>query len=165
MASAVERPGLVGFLTRTRGRRRLDWTDWLTYGYLLLGVLLMFGPVLWLVLSSFKTEAQLLEFPPGLLPYGQMSAEVQGHDEPLPLFRVQMEDGSERMLAQVRRIGIMAQMVDPAEPDEVVTRQHQRPRSRCASSRSPGATTPSCSASSTSAATCGTACSSPSSRR
>jgi alpha-1,4-digalacturonate transport system permease protein len=31
----------------------------------------MFGPVLWLVLSSFKTGAALNEFPPQLLPYGQ----------------------------------------------------------------------------------------------
>ena len=31
----------------------------------------MFGPVLWLVLSSFKTQARLLEFPPSLLPMSQ----------------------------------------------------------------------------------------------
>jgi alpha-1,4-digalacturonate transport system permease protein len=31
----------------------------------------MFGPVLWLVLSSFKTQAGLLEFPPSLLPMSQ----------------------------------------------------------------------------------------------
>ena len=30
------------------------------------GVVLMFGPVIWLVLSSFKTQAALLEFPPSL---------------------------------------------------------------------------------------------------
>jgi alpha-1,4-digalacturonate transport system permease protein len=120
VASALERGGVVAFLTRTRGRQRLHWTDWLSYGYLLLGLLLMFGPVLWLALSSFKTQAQLLEFPPGLLPYGQVSAEVPGHDQPLPLFRVRMEDGSERVMAQVRRIGIQSQLVDPANPEETV---------------------------------------------
>jgi alpha-1,4-digalacturonate transport system permease protein len=83
VASALEQSCVVAFLTRTRGRQRLHWTDWLSYGYLLLGLLLMFGPVLWLALSSFKTQAQLLEFPPGLLPYGQVSAEVPGHDQPL----------------------------------------------------------------------------------
>ena len=38
----------------------------------------MFGPVVWLVLSSFKTQAQLLEFPPSLLPYGQVTADGRG---------------------------------------------------------------------------------------
>ena len=59
---------LLTYLTATRGRKRLDWTDWLTYGYLFLGLFLMFGPVLWLVASSFKTEAALNEFPPSFLP-------------------------------------------------------------------------------------------------
>jgi alpha-1,4-digalacturonate transport system permease protein len=120
VASALERGGLIGFLTRTRGRGRLHWSDWLSYGYLLLGVVLMFGPVIWLALSSFKTQAQLLEFPPAFLPYGQVSAEVAGYDQPLPLFRVRLEDGSERVMAQVRRIGIQSQLVDPDNPDDTV---------------------------------------------
>jgi len=111
---------MIAFLTRTRGRGRLHWTDWLSYGYLLLGVVLMFGPVVWLVLSSFKTQAQLLEFPPAFLPYGQVSAEVAGHEQPLPLFRVRMEDGSERVMAQVRRVGIQSQLIDPDDPDDTV---------------------------------------------
>ena len=61
---------MLEFLTRTRGRRSLDWTDWVTYAYLALGLFLMFGPVLWLVFSSFKTEDALTEFPPSLLPTG-----------------------------------------------------------------------------------------------
>ena len=48
---------VAAMLTATRGRGRFDWTDWLTYGYLLVGLVLMFGPVLWLVLSSFKSAA------------------------------------------------------------------------------------------------------------
>ena len=35
------------FLTRTKGRRRLHWTDWLSYAYLAIGLFLMFGPVVW----------------------------------------------------------------------------------------------------------------------
>ena len=126
--SAAARGGVLAFLTRTRGRRRLHWTDWLSYGYLLLGVLLMFGPVLWVALSSFKTQAQLLEFPPAFLPYGQVSAEVEGHDQPLPLFRVRLADGSERVMAQVRRVGIQSQLVDPAAPDDADQGQHRRAR-------------------------------------
>ena len=68
----------ISFVTRTRGKHQLDWTDWLSYIYLALGLFLMFGPVLWLVLSSFKTEAALTEFPPSLLPYGQKQVMVPG---------------------------------------------------------------------------------------
>ena len=110
---------MLAFLTRTRGRGRLHWTDWFSYGYLLLGVVLMFGPVVWIALSSFKTQAQLLEFPPSLLPYGQVATQVEGYDQPLPLFRVQQGDG-ERVMAQVRRVGIQAQMVDPDDPGEIL---------------------------------------------
>ena len=95
----------------------------------------MFGPVLWLVLSSFKTGAALNEFPPQLLPYGQAVVSVPGFDNPrvagfggnikaagfdnpLPLFRVKLPDGQERVMAEARRIGIIATMVDPKAPGE-----------------------------------------------
>ena len=105
-------------LAATRGQGERDWTDWLAYGYLMLGVALMFGPVVWLVLSSFKTPAALTEFPPRLLPYGQAMVRVPGHADPLPLFRAKLPDGSTRELAEVRRIGIQATMVDPKNPGE-----------------------------------------------
>ena len=110
---------VIRFLFRRRGGRAWHWTDVFTYVYLALGVFLMFGPVVWLLLSSFKTQAALVEFPPTLLPLGQIEVPVEGYDKPLPLFNVTMEDGSVRELAQVRRIGIIAQMVDPASPGEV----------------------------------------------
>jgi alpha-1,4-digalacturonate transport system permease protein len=108
------------FLTRTRGKPNLHWTDLFTYLYLTLGTLLMFLPVLWLVVSSFKTPAGLVRFPPDLLPYDVRSVEVPGYPNPLPLYTVQMEDGSVRELAQVRRVGLEGQMVDPAAPDEII---------------------------------------------
>jgi alpha-1,4-digalacturonate transport system permease protein len=107
---------VAAMLTARRGRDRADWTDWLSYGYLVLGLLLMFGPVLWLFLSSFKSAAALNEFPPRLLPYGQKSVAVAGEDKPLPVYRVRLPDGSVRELAEVRRIGIQATLVDPAQP-------------------------------------------------
>jgi len=105
-------------LTVRRGAQGWHWTDIAAYAYLALGVALMFGPVLWLVLSSFKTQASLLEFPPSLLPMSQKEIVVPGNQQPLPLFTVTMEDGSKRELAQVRRIGIQAQMIDPANPSQ-----------------------------------------------
>jgi alpha-1,4-digalacturonate transport system permease protein len=113
------------FLTRRQndGRKGAPrWTvgDVLTYVYLVLGVVIMFGPVAWLVLSSFKTQANLLEFPPTLLPLAQVTATVAGYPQPLPLYDVALEDGSTARLAQVRRVGIQAQMVDPADPETIV---------------------------------------------
>jgi alpha-1,4-digalacturonate transport system permease protein len=109
---------VLRWLTARRGVARPDWTDWLTRLYLLLGVLLMFGPVVWLVLSSFKTPAALLEFPPQLLPYGQKSVTVAGHADPLPVYRVRLPDGSTRELAELHRIGIQATLVDPKAPEQ-----------------------------------------------
>lgn len=96
-------------------------TDVLSYAYLAVGVIVMFGPVLWLVASSFKTPAGLLEFPPTFLPYSQDSVEVPGFDDPLPLFEVTLEDGTTERLAQIRRVGLQAQMVYPDAPDERIT--------------------------------------------
>jgi alpha-1,4-digalacturonate transport system permease protein len=76
----------------------------------------MFGPVLWLVMSSFKTESALSQFPPTFLPYTQKEVVVAGYDKPLPLFRAKDGQGGVRELAQVRRIGLVATMVDPAAP-------------------------------------------------
>jgi alpha-1,4-digalacturonate transport system permease protein len=92
----------------------------LTYLYLMFGVLLMFGPVVWLVLSSFKTSAEVVKFPPRIWPYHQETVQVEGYDEPLPLYEATLENGSTAQLAQVRRIGLEAQMVDPANPGEII---------------------------------------------
>lgn len=110
----------AALVTARRRPGRWHWTDVASYTYLALGVVLMFGPVLWLVLSSFKTPAALLEFPPSLLPTAQKEVAVAGQPAPLPLFRVTMPDGTVRELAQVRRVGLVAQMVDPAKPGEVL---------------------------------------------
>ena len=119
MAEAIhDRRTLKQLLTVRRGGDRLHWTDVFSYIYLGLGVLLMFGPVVWLVLSSFKTPAGLLEFPPTFLPLGQIAVQVEGHDKPLPLYKVTLEDGTEKELAEIRRIGIVSQMVDPETPDQ-----------------------------------------------
>lgn len=111
---------LVKFLTRTHGKGRLDWTDWLSYGYLFVGLFTMFAPILWLVMSSLKTESAISQFPPTFLPYSQKSVMVAGHEKPLPLFLTKLPDGQMREMAQVRRIGIMSTMVDPAQPDTPV---------------------------------------------
>jgi alpha-1,4-digalacturonate transport system permease protein len=111
---------VIEALTKTRGGKRLHWTDYAAYIYLAIGVVLMFGPVVWLALSSFKTQAGLLEFPPSLLPMSQREAVVAGYDKPLPLFNVTLPDGTRKVMGQARRIGLQAQMVDPADPAKPV---------------------------------------------
>ena len=111
---------LFDFLRLTRGRKRLHITDVVSYLYLGMGVVLMFGPIIWLVLSSFKSSAEISKFPPRFLPYRQETVVVEGYDEPLPLYIVTFEDGSTQTLAQVRRVGLEAQLIDPANPDELI---------------------------------------------
>ncbi len=109
---------MTEFLTRKRGRSGWDVTDTLSYIYLILGTFIMFGPVLWLVLSSFKTPQALVEFPPKLLPTAQQTIEVEGFDEPLLLFDVPMPGGTVRRMARTRRIGLEWHFIDPANPTE-----------------------------------------------
>jgi alpha-1,4-digalacturonate transport system permease protein len=108
------------FLLRRRGGKGWHWTDIVTWVWLVGGLILMFGPALWLALSSFKTPAALAEFPPSLLPYVTQQTVIEEFEKPLPLFTVTMEDGSEKTLAEVRRIGTVAQMVDPAAPEDII---------------------------------------------
>lgn len=107
--------------------RGWHWTDIATWVWLIGGVVMMFGPAVWLVLSSFKTPAGLAEFPPTLLPYAQESVAVDGRDK--PLFQVTLPDGTVQTMAELRRIGIVAQMVDPADPGGNVTKVNIKDRS------------------------------------
>ena len=59
---------LGGFLSRTQGRDGLSWMDWLAYGYLALGFLVILIPVLWLGLNSFKSQGALERHDTNLLP-------------------------------------------------------------------------------------------------
>jgi alpha-1,4-digalacturonate transport system permease protein len=108
------------FLFRTRGNKRLHITDILMYVYLTFGTILMFGPVVWGAVSSFKTPAELEKYPPSFLPYANKTTVVEGYDRPLSIYTVTRDDGSVAELAQVRRVGIEAQLVDPVNPDELI---------------------------------------------
>ncbi len=110
---------IISFLTRTRTPGRCDWTDWLAYAYLSLGVLLMFGPVLWLVLSSFKTNAELQRFPPRLLPYAQATVDIPGREAPLQAYVATVGAHEGQTFGLVRRVGLTAQVVSPEVPDTI----------------------------------------------
>lgn len=114
---AAARPSL---LSLRRGKKGPDWTDWVSYLYLIIGVVVMLGPVAWLTISSFKSAGNLSEFPPTPLPYAFRSIAVEGYDKALNLYDVKQDDGSTKRLAQVRRVGIQAQMVDPENPGDLI---------------------------------------------
>lgn len=111
---------LAEFILRRRGRNGWHWTDIVTWLWLVGGLFIMFGPAVWLVGSSFKSPAALAEFPPTIMPYVTQKATVEGYDKPLDLYEVTRPDGSKAVLAEVRRIGIIAQMVAPEKPTDIV---------------------------------------------
>lgn len=111
---------LLQFLTRTQHKNRFGWMDALSYAYLFVGLFTLFAPILWLLMSSFKTEAAIGEFPPTFLPYAQRAVSLSNYPQPLPLFSVKTDNGEVKTLAQVSRIGIMATMVDPESPQETI---------------------------------------------
>ena len=105
----------VSFLTRTRRPGRIGLTDILSWVWLIGGTLAVLIPVVWAAMSSLKPEAEITRFPPSLLPRAAVQVEVQGYDRPLSLWKATI-DGAEREMAMVRRVGLKAQMVDPANP-------------------------------------------------
>lgn len=109
------------FLSARSGGRRFNTKDVITYSYLILGTFLMLAPVLWGVLSSVKGPESLDRFPPEPIPRSPALVEVDGFDEPLPVFLVELEDGTTAQLAQIRRIGIEGTYVDPDNPGETIT--------------------------------------------
>eukprot|EP00873_Tetraselmis_striata_P031671 jgi/Tetstr1/451935/TSEL_038971.t1 len=108
---------IAEFLGRRHGKLRPTWRDLIVYAYLALGVTLMLGPVLWAAVSSLKTEDSIRQYPPEFVPQTEAVVEVDGYDAPLPVYRVTLDNGEERLLAQASRVGIMARMVDPENPE------------------------------------------------
>lgn len=109
---------VFSFLTATRGKGRLHWTDWVSYAYLVFGIFLMFAPVVWLVLSSFKSANELDRFPPRFLPYSQEYVDIDGYDEPLLAFTVIDGDLEGEIVGQTRRAAGRAEVIVPSNPDE-----------------------------------------------
>ncbi len=61
--------GVVQFLTRRQGRNgQFTWTDIVSYGFLFMGFLMIFMPVMWLALNSVKSQFQLEKQDTSLFP-------------------------------------------------------------------------------------------------
>ena len=107
---------LFGIAFKKRYKNKTHWTDYFSYLYLFLGIFLMFGPVVWLGLSSVKTQAGIQEYPPTILPLAQKEIQIEGYEKPLLLYNVTLEDGSVKELAEIKRVGITSKMLDPKNP-------------------------------------------------
>jgi len=109
---------IKNIVTQKKYKEKYHWTDYFSYFYLFLGVFLMFGPIIWLGLSSVKTLAGIQEYPPTILPLSQIQVEVDGYEKPLSLYNVTLEDGSTTELAEIKRVGITSKMVDPKDTEK-----------------------------------------------
>ena len=59
---------VLKFLSRTQGKNGPTLVDWISYIYLLLGFLIIFLPVLWLLLNSIKSQFLLQKLDTNILP-------------------------------------------------------------------------------------------------
>ena len=59
---------VIKFFSRTHGKNKLSFIDWIAYLYLFLGFLIIFLPVLWLLLNSIKCQFLLQKLDTNLLP-------------------------------------------------------------------------------------------------
>ena len=59
---------VIKFFSRTHGKNKLSFVDWIAYLYLFLGFLIIFLPVLWLLLNSIKSQFLLQKLDTNLLP-------------------------------------------------------------------------------------------------
>lgn len=88
---------IATFLTRTAGNKdtaeRFGIADFLAYGYLVFGVLIILIPVLWTFFSSVKPERAVDSFDTRLLPIAQVEAQVDGVG-PKPEWIYSDEDGN-----------------------------------------------------------------------
>ncbi|MEM1235954.1 MAG: carbohydrate ABC transporter permease [Pseudomonadota bacterium] len=115
---------VTAFLTRTAGSQdkadRFGVSDFLAYGYLLLGVLLVLVPVLWTFVSSIKPERAVDSFDTRLLPMSQVEMEIPGVGQKT-IWDLQAEDGT---VTQVFKAGPTRRMTDVApidDPEAVVS--------------------------------------------
>lgn len=81
----------------------------------------MLGPILWAVGSSLKTSESISQFPPEAIPRAPERVIVEGYEKPLPVFEVELADGTVQNLAEIRRVGLEGQYVVPGNPSNVIS--------------------------------------------
>ncbi|NND89727.1 MAG: carbohydrate ABC transporter permease, partial [Granulosicoccus sp.] len=120
---------VITFLTRTRGNpntaSKFGITDFLAYGYLLAGVLIILMPVFWTFLSSIKPERAIDSFDTRLLPIAQIQSDIEGVGSK-PIWEYTAEDGT---VTNVFKAGPTRKLTDVApvsNPQEVIQVERTR---------------------------------------
>jgi multiple sugar transport system permease protein len=86
-------------------------------------------PFLWMVITAFKSNQDVLHTPPRWLPYDNLLVEVNG--EQLPLYNVQTEEGI-KQLAAVKIIEGVGTFVDPSKPSQTMEYEIQQGETKIA---------------------------------
>jgi len=120
---------ITTFLTRTRGNPdtadKFGIADFIAYGYLLLGVLIILVPVFWTFLSSIKPERAIDTFDTRLLPIAQVQVDIEGVGEK-PIWKYMAEDGT---VTDVFKAGPTRKLTDVApvaDPEGVIQVERKR---------------------------------------
>ncbi|KUF09363.1 carbohydrate ABC transporter permease [Pseudoponticoccus marisrubri] len=113
---------IATFLTRTRGNRDtaqpFGVQDFLAYGYLVLGVLIILVPVLWTFFSSIKSEVAVDSFDTRVLPMAQVEAEIDGVG-PKPVWIHTAPDGTRTEVFKAGPTRMMTEVARLAAPEDV----------------------------------------------
>ena len=83
--------------------------------------LIMIFPFIFMLTTSFKEPKDTFNFPPRLLPRTGVTTELEGQEEPLPLYLLADENGEEKEYALVEsniRINIYADLANPEQTFE-----------------------------------------------
>lgn len=107
------------FLTKTREENApFHWTDWFCYAYLFFGALLVVIPIMWVGLSSFKTDQELSNPTSFFIERVHGTVDIEEFGEPLHLYKV-LEGGLKgKTVAEVTRKGSISSVVLPANPEQ-----------------------------------------------
>ncbi|MBN2548266.1 MAG: carbohydrate ABC transporter permease [Anaerolineales bacterium] len=97
--------------------RLVQWiTNFLAYAVLILFAYIMLFPFLYMLATSLKYQTDTFRYPPRLIPMEPVSVQMEGYDEPLPLYNVTLDDGTEKQYALVEssiKIGVYAEPNSP----------------------------------------------------
>ena len=113
--------GIVRFLTRRRGGNGWHWTDIVTWVWLIGGLVTDVRPRRLagrFLLQDTGRARRVPALPPALCDTGSDGRRVT--TSRCPSIPSPCPTGQTEKLAEVRRIGLVAQMVDPANPGEIV---------------------------------------------
>ena len=99
-------PAVTSLATGPRPRRRPDIPTILAYACLVLGSAVMFLPVLWVVLSSFKGLNEIYRIPPTFLPEQWITTNYSGALERFPFLRYLLNSVTVTAVATLITLGI-----------------------------------------------------------